>query len=103
MGALVTMKAPEAAPVFVQSLHDPFPDVRALALIGLAQLGDSSSADAVLARLSDPAPMVRAQAVGTLVELRDPRARTELENLRKRELDSSVQQALAAALARLAR
>jgi HEAT repeat protein len=47
--------------------------------------------------------MVRAQAVGTLVELRDPRARTELENLRKRELDSSVQQALAAALARLAR
>jgi HEAT repeat protein len=103
MGGLVTMKAPEAAPVFVQNLHDPFADVRALALIGLAQLGDSSSADAVLARLSDPSPMVRAQAVGTLVELRDPRARTELENLRKRELDSSVQQALAAALARLAR
>ena len=103
MGALVTMKAPEAAPVFVQGLHDPFADVRALALMGLAQVGDSSSGDAVLARLSDPAPMVRAQAVGTLVELRDPRARTELENLRKRELDSSVQQALAAALARLAR
>jgi HEAT repeat protein len=103
MGALVRMKAPEAAPVFVQSLNDPFADVRALALIGLGQLGDSTSADAVLARLSDPAPMVRAQAVGTLVELRDPRARAELENLRKRELDSSVQQALAAALARLAR
>jgi hypothetical protein len=47
--------------------------------------------------------MVRAQAVETLVELRDPRARAELESLRKRELDSSVQQVLEAALARLAR
>jgi HEAT repeat protein len=87
----------------MQGLHDPFADVRALALIGLAQVGDASSRDAVLARLSDPAPIVRAQAVGTLVELRDPRARTELENLRKREVDASVQQAVAAALARLAR
>jgi HEAT repeat protein len=89
--------------VFVQGLRDPFADVRALALMGLAQVGDSSAADAVLARLSDPASVVRAQAVGTLVELRDPRARTELENLRKRELDSSVQQAIEAALARLPR
>ena len=103
MGALIALKAPEAVPVFVQGLHDPFADVRALALMGLAQVGDSSSGDAVLARLSDPAPVVRAQAVGTLVELRDPRARTELESLRKKELDSSVQQALEAALARLAR
>ena len=103
MGALITLKAPEAVPVFVQGLHDPFADVRALGLIGLAQVGDSSSGDAVLARLSDPAPVVRAQAVGTLVELRDPRARTELESLRKREVDSAVQQALEAALARLAR
>jgi HEAT repeat protein len=103
MGALVTLKAPEAVPVFVQGLHDPFADVRALALMGLAQVGDSSSGDAVLARLSDPAPVVRAQAVGVLVELRDPRARTELENLRKREIDGSVQQAIEAALARLAR
>ena len=103
MGALVALKAPEAVPVFVQGLHDPFADVRALSLMGLAQVGDSSSGDAVLARLSDPAPMVRVQAVGALVELRDPRARTELESLRKRELDSSVQQAIEAALARLAR
>jgi HEAT repeat protein len=103
MGALITLRAPEAVPVFVQGLQDPFADVRALALIGLGQVGDSSSGDAVLARLSDPAPVVRAQAAGTLVELRDPRARTELESLRKRELDSSVQQALTAALARLAR
>jgi HEAT repeat protein len=103
MGALITLRAPEAVSVFVQGLQDPFADVRALALIGLAQVGDSSSGNAVLARLSDPAPVVRAQAVGTLVELRDPRARTELESLRKRELDSSVQQALEAALARLER
>ena len=103
MGALIALKAPEAVPVFVQGLHDPFADVRALSLMGLAQVGDSSSGDAVLARLSDPAPMVRVQAVGALVELRDPRARAELESLRKRELDSSVQQALAAGLARLAR
>jgi HEAT repeat protein len=103
MGALVAMKAPEAVPVFVQGLHDPFADVRVLGLTGLAQVGDSSSGDAVLARLSDPSPMVRVQAVGTLVELGDPRARTELESLRRRELDSSVQQALAAGLARLAR
>ena len=103
MGALITLRAPEAVPVFVQGLQDPFADVRVLGLTGLAQVGDSSSGDAVGARLSDPAPVVRAQAVGTLVELRDPRARTELESLRKKELDSSVQQALAAALARLER
>ena len=103
MTALGALKAPEAVPVFVQGLRDPFADVRALALMGLAQVGDSSAADAVLARLSDSAPIVRAQAVGTLVELRDPRARTELESLRKRELDSSVQQAIEAGLARLPR
>ena len=103
MGALVALKAPEAVPVFVQGLHDPFADVRALGLTGLAQVGDSSSGDAVLARLNDPAPMVRVQAVGALVELRDPRARTELESLRKRELDASVQQAIEAALARVSR
>jgi len=102
MGALIALKAPEAVPVFVQSLHDPFADVRALGLMGLAQMGDSSSGDAVLARLSDPAPVVRAQAVGTLVELRDPRARAEVERLKKRELDSAVQQAIEAALTRLA-
>jgi len=102
MGALIALKAPEAVPVFVQGLHDPFADVRALGLMGLAQMGDSSSGDAVLARLSDPAPVVRAQAVGTLVELRDPRARAEVERLKKRELDSAVQQAIEAALTRLA-
>jgi HEAT repeat protein len=103
MGALITLKAPEAVPVFVQGLHDPYADVRALALVGLAQVGDASAGDAVLARFSDPAPTVRAQAVGTLVELRDPRARAEIESLRKKENDSAVQQALEAALARLAR
>jgi HEAT repeat protein len=103
MGALVALKAPEALPVFVQGLHDPFADVRALSLTGLAQMGDSSSGDAVLARLNDPAAMVRVQAVGALVELRDPRARTELESLRKRELDASVQQAIEAALPRVPR
>jgi HEAT repeat protein len=66
-------------------------------------VGDASAGDAVLARFSDPAPTVRAQAVGTLVELRDPRARAEIESLRKKENDSAVQQALEAALARLAR
>ena len=30
MGALVALKTPEAVPVFVQGLHDPFADVRAL-------------------------------------------------------------------------
>jgi HEAT repeat protein len=103
MGALIALKVPEAVPVFVQGLQDPFADVRALSVTGLAQVGDSSTRDAVLAKLSDPAPMVRAEAVGALVELRDPRARAELESLRKRELDSSVQQALEAALARLPR
>ncbi len=103
MGALVAWKAPEAVPVFVQGVHDPFADVRALAVVGLAQAGDSSTGDAVLGRLSDPAPIVRAQAVAALVELRDPRARTELESLRRKELDPSVQQALEAALARLPR
>jgi HEAT repeat protein len=103
MGALITLKPPEAVPVFVQGLQDPFADVRALALIGLGQVGDSSSGDAVLTRLSDPVPVVRAQAVRTLVEIRDPRARPELESLRKKELDAAVQQALEAALARLAR
>lgn len=103
MTSLGALKAPEAVPVFVQGLGDPFADVRALALRGLAQVGDSSAADAVLARLSDPAPAVRAQAARTLVELRDPRARTEIESLRRTEMDALVQQALEAALTRLAR
>lgn len=101
MGSLVAWKAPEAVPVFVRRLEDPFADVRALALGGLAQAGDRSAADAVLARLADQVPAVRIQAVDALVALGHPRARAELENLRRAELDSQVQQAITAALARL--
>jgi HEAT repeat protein len=102
VGALVAWKAPEAVPVLVRRLGDPFPDVRARALAGLAQAGDRSVTDAVLARLSDQVAWVRIQAIAALVELGDPRARAEFERLSKEELDSDVQRALRAALARLA-
>lgn len=101
--ALVGLNAPQAVPVFVRRLEDPFPDTRALALVGLARSGDRTVADAVLARLGDRVPKVRAEAAMALAELGDPRARSELENLRKIDPEPEVQLALDAALARLPR
>lgn len=102
MGALVAWAPSEAVPLFVRRLEDPFADVRAMALTGLARIGERNVGDAVLSRLSDEVPGVRVQAVMALVRLGDPRARVELERLRKRELDTEVQQVLEAALERLA-
>jgi HEAT repeat protein len=87
--------------VLVRRLDDPFPDVRMVALAGLARTGDRSVIDPVLARLSDRVPMVRAQAIMALAELGDPRVRPQLEALLERDGDGNVQRALAAALSKL--
>ena len=101
--ALVAWNPPEAAPVWRRRIDDPFADVRALALAGIARAGDRSMRNAVIVRLSDPAPNVRVRAIDALVELDPSGARTELESLRSREVDSTVQSALEAAFARLPR
>jgi HEAT repeat protein len=100
--ALVAWNAPEAKPVYIRRLKDRFPDVRTLALTGLAKTGDQGVVDAVAARLSDNMATVRAQAVLTLAELGDGRVRPQLEEMSKKELDPDVQQALESALDRLA-
>lgn len=101
MRVLVAWKAREALPVFLQRAGDPFPDVRALAVTGLARAGNASVADEVVARLSDPVAGVRIAAIGALADLGHTRARPALESLRKHEIDSAVQQAIEAALERL--
>jgi HEAT repeat protein len=100
--ALIAWKAPEATPVLVRRLKDPFVDIRMLALQGLAKTGDRGVVDVVAAELSDPSPSVRTQAVVTLGELGDRRVRPQLEDLARKEPDSDVQQALETALDRLA-
>jgi HEAT repeat protein len=102
MNSLVAWKAREGLPVFLRRTGDPFPDVRALALTGLARTGDERVAGAVVARLSDPVVQVRVAAVAALADLAPaPVARPALENLRKHEPDPSVQQAIEVALDRL--
>jgi HEAT repeat protein len=101
--ALVGWKAPEAVPVLVRRLDDPFADTRVMALMGLGSIGDKSVGDAVLVRLGDPVSRVRAQAVTTLAELGYLRARSEIESLRKVDEDPEVQRAIEAALPRLPR
>jgi HEAT repeat protein len=101
VGALIAWAPSEAVPVLVRRLEDPFADVRAMALIGLAGLGERRVGDLVVARLSDPVPGVRVQAVLALVQLGDPRARPALLSLRKGEVDAEVLQVLEAALERL--
>src|SRR5262249_25299366 len=99
--ALVSWNVPEALPVLKRRIDDKFADVRAVALAGIARAGDRSMREAVIQRLSDPAPNVRVRAIDTLVTLDPSGARTELESLRRRELDGTVQAALDAALRRL--
>ncbi len=97
--SLVAWNVPEAFPVLANRLEDPLPDIRVLALLGMAKLGDRKAVDLVLARLSDQTPAVRAQAVGTLALLGGgPTVRAQLEALQQRESDSGVQRALEAAL-----
>jgi len=91
-----------ALPVLVRRLGDPFPGVRVSALVGLAALGDPQVVDPVLARLADQVPAVRAQAALTLAELGGPEVRPRLEALLQTEADPRVQQALEAALTKLA-
>jgi HEAT repeat protein len=101
--SLVAWKVPEAFPVLVRRLEDPLPEIRFLALTGLASLGDQRAVDPVQARLSDAVPEVRARAVQALAWLGGPQVRPQLEALQQRESNSSVLSALEAALAHLAR
>jgi len=100
--ALIPFRAPETFPVLERRLEDPFPPVRASALVALAAIGDRRAVDPAIARLVDEVPAVRAQAVLSLAELGDPRVRPRLEALRRTEADPQVQQALEAALTKLA-
>jgi HEAT repeat protein len=100
---LGSWKAPEALPVFLRSLEDPFAYARLAALSALANLGDKSVVDQVLARLADKLTVVRIEAVNTLAELGDARARPQLEALQERDTDVNLQAAIAKALARLSR
>lgn len=101
MQVLITWNPAEARGVFLRRVDDPLGDVRALAISALARAGEQSAAPAMVIRLSDPEPAVRVAAVRALVEFQHPETRAILENHRRRESDSSVQQAIEAALTRL--
>ena len=103
IGSLIAWNVPEAFPVLVRRLEDPLTDIRVLALMGVARLGDRQAVDPVLARLSDQSPAVRAQAVTTLGVLGDPMVRQPLEALQQKESDASVRGALEAVLSQLPR
>jgi HEAT repeat protein len=94
-------KAPEAVPVLLRRLGDQFDYARVAALWALAEIGDRSVVDPVLARLYDKEPKVRIQAVRTLARLGGEKIRPQLETAQKRDPDPDVQQAVAEALARL--
>jgi HEAT repeat protein len=100
---LVAWNVPEALPVFVRRLADPFSDVRVWALIGLERLGDQRAVGPVFASLSDPSIPVRARAVTTLAALGGSKVRPQLEALEQRELEPEVLAALETALSQLAR
>ena len=95
--------APEALPLLTRRLGDPVPDVRLMALNGIAKAGDRSAAEAVRGRLADPVPEVRIYAVAAIATLGEGRARADLEALRQKEPDARVQQAIEDALTRLPR
>lgn len=101
--SLVAWNVPEAYPVLVRGLEDPLPDIRVVALTGLARLGDPKAVDSVLACLSDASPEVRALAVPTLALLGGPKVRPQLEALQQKESDPNVRDALETELSRLAR
>jgi HEAT repeat protein len=100
---LVEWAAPEARPVFIRRLDDPYSGTRAAALAGLGRLRDPSAVDSVLARLSDAAPTVRVQAVVALVELGDPRVLPQLEALQSSDPSPLVQEVAGKALSSLRR
>jgi len=99
--ALVTWKAPEAYPVMVRRLEDPLPEMRAMALTGIAVLHDPRGVEPVLAVLSDSNAEVRATAVATLTVLGDPKVRPQLEALQEKESDPNVRYVLENALAKI--
>jgi HEAT repeat protein len=100
---LVEWAAPEARPVFIRRLDDPYSGTRAAALAGLGRLKDPSVVDSVLARLSDTAPTVRVQAVVALAELGDPRVLPQLEALQISDPSPLVQEVAGKALSSLRR
>lgn len=101
--SLVFWNVPEAYPVLVRRLEDPLPDIRIMALTGLARLGDQKAVDPVLATLSDPEPDVRQAAVATVAWLGGPKARPQLEALQQKESHPAVRGVLENALSRPAR
>jgi len=101
--SLVAWNVPEAFPVLVRRLEDPLPDVRAVAVTGLAKLGDPQGVEPILTRLSDESEDVRAVAVVALTKLGGPKIRPQLEALQEKEMAPDVRRALEAALDQLHR
>jgi HEAT repeat protein len=100
--SLVFWNVPEAFPVLVRRLEDPLPEIRIMALTGLARLGDQKAVDPALAALSDPDPGVRQAAVATVAWLGGPKVRPQLEALQQTESHPAVRGILEDALSRLA-
>jgi HEAT repeat protein len=94
-------KAQEAVPVLLRRLDDKFEYARVAALWSLGEIGDKSTADAVLVRLTDREPKVRAQAAKTLAAVGDARMRQQLEIAQGRDPDPEVQAAVAEALEKM--
>jgi HEAT repeat protein len=99
--SLGSWRVPEALPLFLRNVEDPFVPIRIAALWSLQDLGDRSAVKPVLDRLADRDAAVRAQAVEALGELGDRQVRAQLEVLQKTEPDGRVQDALEKAIARL--
>ncbi len=73
---LGTLAHPAAVPLLSQTLADPEPDLRLLAIEALAEVGDTGAAEAIEPLLQDPDHRVRAAADQTLIRWKSE-ARTD--------------------------
>jgi HEAT repeat protein len=90
-------------PILVKALTDPFPDNRQLAVRGLARTRDRQYVPALISRLSDPEIPVRIQAVSAIAYIDDPGAVKALDQVKSKETDPQVMEALEAAITHLQR
>jgi ParB family chromosome partitioning protein len=65
--------SPRAVAALIAALEDPDPDVRACAVVGLAQLRPPEAVEPLVARLSDPSAYVARLAADALAQIGAPR------------------------------
>jgi HEAT repeat protein len=100
--SLAAMESPLALPALEAALKDKSALVRAVAVTGIGQLGDSASASTIAARLaSDESKLVRKQAAYALAHLHSRQATPALIAALK-DKDSEVRAAAATALSEYA-